>query len=46
MYTIGMVVRKLKLLGDDIGICFGVPLSASGKNVFFDRKPVHVPQPT
>lgn len=38
MYTIGIVVKKLKLLGEDVEICYGVPLSVSGKNHFFDRK--------
>lgn len=38
MFSAGMAVRKLKLLGEDIKICYGVPLSASGKNRFFDRK--------
>ncbi|MFA6409110.1 MAG: DUF2148 domain-containing protein [Gammaproteobacteria bacterium] len=38
MFTVGMAVRKLGLLGRDVEICYGVPLSASGKNVFFDRK--------
>jgi uncharacterized ferredoxin-like protein len=38
MYTVGQVVRKLGLLGDEVKICFGVPLSATGKNIFFDRK--------
>lgn len=39
MYTVGMAVRNLGILGDDIKVCFGVPLSVSGKNTFFDRKP-------
>jgi uncharacterized ferredoxin-like protein len=39
MYTVGMAVRNLKLLGKDIKICYGVPLSATEKNIFFDRKP-------
>jgi len=38
MFTVGMAVKKLGLLGKDIEICYGVLLSASGKNVFFDRK--------
>jgi uncharacterized ferredoxin-like protein len=38
MYSIGIAVRELKLLGDDASIIFGIPLSASGKSPFFDRK--------
>lgn len=36
MYRIGVVVRKLKMVTDDI--VMGVPLSAWGKNIYFDRK--------
>lgn len=38
MYTVGKTVCKLKLLGDEVKICFAIPLSVSGKNIFFDRK--------
>lgn len=38
MYSVGMAVRNLQLLGEDVKICYGIPLSASAKNVFFDRK--------
>lgn len=38
MYTIGYAARELKLLNPDIKIIYGVPLSASSKNPFFDRK--------
>lgn len=38
MFSVGMAVRKLGLLGKDVEICYGVPLSAAGKNIFFDRK--------
>ena len=37
MFTIGMAARELNMLGDDIKIVFGIPLSCSGKNPFFDR---------
>lgn len=40
MFSVGKAVIKLKILGDEIKICYGVPLSASGKNIFFDRKPI------
>jgi uncharacterized ferredoxin-like protein len=38
MYTIGMAARELKLLDEDYNIIMGIPLSASSKNPFFDRK--------
>lgn len=38
MYTVGMAVLRLKLLGEDVRLAFGLPLSATGKNPFFDRK--------
>lgn len=37
MYTVGMAVRELNLLGEDVKIIHGIPLSASPKNPFFDR---------
>ncbi|MEW6355022.1 MAG: DUF2148 domain-containing protein [Planctomycetota bacterium] len=39
MYTVGQAVMDLRLLGDDIKVCFGIPLSGTGKNPFFDREP-------
>jgi len=38
MYTVGMAALELKLLGNDVKLAFGVPLNASSKNIFFDRK--------
>ena len=38
MFTIGYAVDKYKLLGEKIKLAIGIPLSASGKNIFFDRK--------
>ncbi len=38
MYTAGYSAVKNKLLGKDVKIAFGIPLSASGKNIFFERK--------
>jgi len=38
MYTVGMAVREMKLLGDDVKVVYGIPLSAGPKNPFFDRK--------
>jgi uncharacterized ferredoxin-like protein len=36
MYTIGAAAKKLGLLDSDIVI--GIPLSAAGKNIYFDRR--------
>ena len=38
MYTIGMAALKLELLGPGVKIAMGIPLSATSKNIFFDRK--------
>jgi uncharacterized ferredoxin-like protein len=38
MYSAGIVVKEMGLLGKETKIIFGVPLSATGKNPFFDRK--------
>jgi uncharacterized ferredoxin-like protein len=40
MYTAGCAALALGLLGKDTKIAYGIPLSISGKNPFFDRKPV------
>jgi uncharacterized ferredoxin-like protein len=37
MYRAGVVARKLGLIDADVAL--GVPLAATGKNVFFDRSP-------
>jgi uncharacterized ferredoxin-like protein len=37
MYTVGMAAKELRLLGDDVKIIYGIPLSCSSKNIFFDR---------
>lgn len=36
-YTAGMAALELKLFDDDIKIIYGIVLSASSKNIFFDR---------
>lgn len=36
MYRIGVVARKIGLI--DADFCMGIPLSATGKNIYFDRK--------
>ncbi len=38
MYTIGKAAIELGILGEDVKIAYGIPLSATGKNPFFDRK--------
>jgi uncharacterized ferredoxin-like protein len=37
MYTIGMAAKELKILKKDIQVIFGIPLSSTAKNPFFDR---------
>lgn len=38
MFTVGMAARELELLGKEVRVAYGIPLSSTGKNVFFDRK--------
>ncbi len=38
MYTIGIAVKELELMGKETKIIYGIPLSATSKNPFFDRK--------
>lgn len=38
MWTIGMAAKNLNLLGPEVKQIIGIPLSATGKNIFFDRK--------
>lgn len=38
MYTVGYAASKYNLLGKEVKIALGIPLSVSGKNIFFDRK--------
>jgi uncharacterized ferredoxin-like protein len=38
MYSVGKVAIEMKLLGAEVIIAFGIPLSATAKNPFFDRK--------
>jgi uncharacterized ferredoxin-like protein len=37
MYTVGFAALELGLLPKEVKIACGIPLSASGKNIFFDR---------
>ena len=38
MYSIGKAAIDMKLLGEEVAVAYGIPLSATGKNPFFDRK--------
>ena len=38
MYSVGQTAVQMKLLGEDVKIVYGIPLSANSKNPFFDRK--------
>jgi uncharacterized ferredoxin-like protein len=37
LFTVGLIAVELGLLGGDVKIAYGIPLSVSGKNPFFDR---------
>ena len=37
LFTAGMTALKLRLFSDKVRVCYGIGLSTSGKNVFFDR---------
>ena len=38
MYSVGQAILEIGLLGKDVKIVYGIPLSATSKNPFFDRK--------
>jgi len=38
MYTVGQAVIRMGVLGKDVKIVYGIPLSVGPKNPFFDRK--------
>lgn len=38
MYTAGIAAIDLRLFNKDVKAALGIPLSATGKNIFFDRK--------
>ncbi|HUH79412.1 MAG TPA: DUF2148 domain-containing protein [Methanoregula sp.] len=38
MYSAGVAAMDLGLLGPDCTAAYGIPLSATGKNIFFDRE--------
>ncbi len=37
MFSIGRTVKEMKFMGDEISQILGIPLSATGKNPYFDR---------
>jgi len=37
-FTAGRAALNLKLLGEEVRIAYGIPISVSGKSPFFDRK--------
>ncbi|KNY30503.1 ferredoxin domain-containing protein [Pseudobacteroides cellulosolvens] len=37
MFSVGKAVNKMQLIGSEAKIIFGIPLSSSSKNIFFDR---------
>jgi len=38
MYTVGRAVINLDLFGTKIRMSYGIPISASGKSIYYDRK--------
>lgn len=38
MYTVGQAVLEMGIMGEDVKIVYAIPLSATSKNPFFDRK--------
>jgi uncharacterized ferredoxin-like protein len=37
MYTVGVAAKEIGLLGEDVKVVYGIPLSVSSKSPFFDR---------
>jgi uncharacterized ferredoxin-like protein len=37
MNTVGLAVLEIGLMGKDVKIVYGIPLSSTAKNPFFDR---------
>lgn len=42
MFSVGKAAIALKYLPEDVRVAFGIPLSASGKSIFFDRASANV----
>ncbi|KAF0135328.1 MAG: hypothetical protein FD145_154 [Candidatus Saganbacteria bacterium] len=38
MYSVGKAVVDMEMLGKEVKVAYGIPLSVSSKNPFFDRK--------
>lgn len=38
MFSVGKAIIELGIFDEDVKIAYGIPLSATGKNPFFDRK--------
>lgn len=38
MFSAGLAAQRLGMLGEDVGQVYAIPVSASSKNPFFDRK--------
>lgn len=36
-FSAGKAAVKLGLLGDDVRVCYGIPLSTHGKSIYYDR---------
>ena len=39
MYSIGIAAREMGIFDDDVRVCWGIPLNASSKSIYFDRGP-------
>jgi uncharacterized ferredoxin-like protein len=37
MYTVGMAAKELEILGPQVELIYGIPISVTGKNPYFDR---------
>ena len=37
LFSAGKGAARMNLFGDDVKVCYGIPLSVSSKSVFFDR---------
>lgn len=44
MFSAGLAAQRLGMLGEDCGCVMAIPLSATSKNPFFDRKPKEQPK--
>ncbi len=39
MYSVGRAASRMKLLGENVGLIWGIPLKTSCKSIYFDRNP-------